>query len=160
MRFKLTNFLEYYKICETYYSIEVYVPLSEHDFYIIVEKLKYYCRKNHISWLAVFSDTDSKDAEQVIDRVGKVGRPKKRVKGTKVDGHTHITLVGSESHSGYKTACIIKQSIDKKYKKKVSRVVSKGDFEHGHNFIRYSLRQANIVRTGGDFNFRSIELFS
>ena len=102
----------------------------------------------------MFSDTDSNDAEQVVDRLGKIGRPRKRVQGTKIDGHIHTVVIGNQNTSAYKTACQIKCSIDKRYKKKVSRIESKGNSEHGYNYVRYSLRQANIIRTGGDFNFR------
>lgn len=155
MKFRLTDYFEYYKTEAVFYCIEIFpTPLTEQDFFIIVEKLKYYCRKKHISWLAVFSDTDSNDAEQVIDRLGKVGRPKKRVQGTKIDGHIHAVVIGDKSTSANKTACQIKDSINKRYKNKVSRIVPKGNSAHGYNFVQYCMRQANIIRTGGDFDFR------
>ena len=154
MRFNITDYFDYYRIGATAYSIEIYrKPLTEKDYLTICEKLKYYCRKDGVSWLAVYSTTDSKDAEQIIERTGKRGRPRKIVQGTKIDGHIHNIIVGTAEKSAYSTAHAIKKSIDKKYKKPACRVVSKGDNAHAYNDMRYCLRQADVVRTGGDFDF-------
>lgn len=154
MRFKIADYFEYYRIDATAYSIEIYQkPISEHDFLVIVEKMKYYCRKDGVSWLAVYSTTDSKDAEQEVIRTGKRGRPCKNVQGTKIEGHTHNIIVGTTEKSAYTTAHAIKKSIDKKYKKKVCMVKSKGNTAHAYHDMCYCLRQADIVRTGGDFDF-------
>ncbi len=155
MRFRITDYFDYHRLDSTAYSIEIYQkPLSENDFLTLCEKIKYYCRKNGISWLAVFSTTDSKDARQVKVSTGKRGRPRKIVQGTKVDGHIHNIVIGNSEKSAYSTAHEIKKSIDKKFKKKVCKVVSKGDNVHAYNDISYCLRQADIIRTGGDFDFQ------
>ena len=154
MRFNIADYYEYYRLDATAYSIEIYQKsLTEHDFLTIVEKLKYYCRKAGISWLAVYSTTDSENAEQAVIRTGKRGRPRKIVQGTKIGGHIHNIIVGTAEKSAYSTAHAIKKSIDKKYQKKACRVVSKGDNAHAYNDMCYCLRQADIVRTGGDFDF-------
>ena len=154
MRFKLTEYFDYYRLDASAYSIEIYQrPLTEHDYLMICEKLKYYGRKDGVSWLCVYSTTDSKDAEQKVIHTGKRGRPRKAVQGTKIDGHTHCLVIGNKNKSAYSTAQNVKKSIDKKYSKPVCRVVSKGDNAHAYNDMCYCLRQADIVRTGGDFDF-------
>ena len=154
MRFNITDYFDYYRLDATAYSIEIYQkPLTERDFLVIAEKMKYYCRKDGASWLAVYSTTDSKDAEQAVERTGKRGRPRKIVQGTKIDGHIHNIIVGTAEKSAYSTAHAIKKSIDKKYKKPACRVVSKGNNAHAYNDMCYCLRQADVVRTGGDFDF-------
>lgn len=154
MRFTLKSYFDYYRLRANCYSIEIYQrPLTEHDFLVIAEKMKYYCRKNGDSWFAIYSTTDSKTARQKVVRTGKRGRPKKFVKGKKIEGHTHNIIIGTRDKSAYSTAQKIKKSIDKKYNRKVCKVVSKSNSAHAYNFMKYCLKQADIVRTGGDFDF-------
>ena len=154
MRFTLNSYHDYYRLDANCYSVEIYQkPLTEHDFLVIAEKMKYYCRKDGVSWLAVYSTTDSDTAQQTAERTGKRGRPKKLVQGTKIDGHTHNIIVGTKEKSAYSTAQQIKKSIDKKYNRKICKVVSKGNSDHAYNDMKYCLKQADVVRTGGDFDF-------
>lgn len=159
MRFPLKDFFDYFKLDATVYSVEIYkTPLSLKEFLQLVEKFKYYCRKNDISWMLIYSTTDSKSAELITKRTGKRGRPCKTVKGNKIDGHIHSALIGNSSKSAYSTANIIKNSIDKKYNSrgiKCSKTVSKGNSYHAYEFIKYCMKQADIERTGGDFDFRA-----
>lgn len=155
MKFSLKDFYDYYKIDANCYGLEVYqTPLTEKDFLQIVEKLKYYCKKDKVSFLAVFSTTASNTAEQAVEHTGKRGRPRKIVHGDKVDAHVHLSIVGTKEKSAYSTAQKVKKSIDKKYEKPVCQVQSKGNTVHAYNYIAYSLRQADMIRTGGDFDFR------
>lgn len=158
MRFNLKEYFDYYKLPAVCYSIEIYkTPLSISEFEnMIVERLKYYGRRDGVSWLAVYSTTDSKNAKQAVERTGKRGRPRKVVKGKKVEGHAHVLIIGNKEKSAYSTAQTVKNSIDKKYQyynKKMSKVVSKGDNAHAYNFMEYSMKQADTVRTGGEFDF-------
>lgn len=153
MKFKIKEFFDYYKVDAVFYSIEVYLPkITENEFLTLFEKFKYYCQKNHISCLVVFSDTDSTTAKQMSVNTGKVGRPKKIVVGTKVNGHIHSIVVGKKA---YTTAQQIKKAVNKKYKRNVSKVKSLGDGLHGYNFIVYCMRQENKYRTYGDFDFNT-----
>ena len=153
MKLSAKTYLNYYKIDATFYSIEVYLAqLTESEFKTLFEKYRYYCRKNHCSCMVVFSDTDSKTAVQTIEHTGKVGRPKKRITGKKIAGHIHSIVVGNHSFS---TAQQIKQSIDKRYGKKVASIKSKGDGIWGYNYIRYCLNQCNQYRTCGEFDFKA-----
>jgi hypothetical protein len=127
--------------------------LTEAEFKKIAEQIRYYANKDSVSWLCVFSTTDSKTAKVQYERTGKRGRPKKVIVGDDVAGHTHICLVGNETQSAYSTATRIKKAVDKKYKKPICRVVSKGQELHASNYIAYCYRQADIVRTGGNFDF-------
>lgn len=155
MRFNITDYFDYYRLDATAYSVEIYLQgITEKDFTdIFCNKFGYYCRRDGVSWLAVYSTTDSKDAEQTAIHTGRRGRPRKIVQGTKKDGHIHNIIVGTAEKSAYSTAHAIKKSIDKKYQKKVCKVVSKGDNAHAYNDMCYCLRQADVVRTGGDFDF-------
>lgn len=155
MRFKILDFLSYYKTGACAYSVHIYVkPLTESDYKTIVEKFKYHCRRDGVSWLTVFSTTESESAEQTTIKTGKAGRPKKQVKGKKIDGHIHNVLLGSAKLSARKTALALKKSIDKKAAKKVCKVEHIGDGLHFYNTVKYNLKQADIVRTGGAFDFK------
>lgn len=155
MRFKITEYFDYYRLDANAYSIEVYVQgINQKDFRdIFCNKFGYYCRKDGVSWLAVYSTTESQDAEQTVIRTGKRGRPRKIVQGTKIDGHIHNVIIGTKEKSAYSTAQQIKKSIDKKYNRKICKVVSKGNSDHAYNDMKYCLKQADVVRTGGNFDF-------
>lgn len=159
MQFNAKDFVEYYKVGATAYSVEIYVtPLSVDDYKTIVEKFKYYGKRDGVSWQAIYSTTDSDTAKQTVNKTGRVGRPRKIVNGQKIDGHTHNIILGNANKSAHGTAQAIKKSIDKSYarkgkKTKVCKVVSISDGEHFYNKVGYDLRQADIIRTGGDFDF-------
>ena len=155
MRFKITDYNVYYKLYANCYSIHIYQsPLSKHDFKnIIVQKIRYHCRKGGFSWLAVYSTTDSKTARSAAVRTGRRGRPKKIIQGKKEDGHIHNIIIGTKERSARSTVHEIKDSLDKKYKRKICQVISKGNDDHAFNFMDYCLRQADIIRTSNDFDF-------
>lgn len=154
MQFKLLDFFNYYRLDSVAYSLEIYVtPMTMEDYLAITEKLKYYCKKDCISFLSVYSTTDSKTAKVVVEHTGKRGRPKKYIKGKKEKGHTHTLILGNKNKSAYTTAKRIKHSINKRYKKPVCKIVSKGNDLQAYNFIGYCYKQADIVRTGGNFDF-------
>ncbi len=141
------------------YNIQIFaLPITARDYLIIVEKIRYYCRKYNASWLAVYSTTNSKTANPTTCRTRKRGRPPKMIQGDKVDGHTHIVIRGSENQSAYKATQCIKESIDKRYErlgfeKKASKIVTIKNENHFNNFIDYCYRQADIKRSGGEFDF-------
>lgn len=154
MKFKLIDYINFVKLDSTLYSIEVFVtPLNMHDYLLIVEKLKYFCRKDNISFLSVYSTTESKSAKLVITHTGKRGRPQKTILGKKIDGHTHTIIKGNNCKSAYSTAKKIKKSIDKHYDKPVCKIVSKSDNIHAFNYIGYCIKQSDVLRTGGNFDF-------
>jgi hypothetical protein len=129
------------------------LDLTETEYKRLVEQIRYYANKNNISWLAIYSTTDSKTAKVQYERTGKRGRPKKIIAGDNVAGHAHICLVGNETQSAYSTATSIKKAVDKKYKKPICRVVSKGQGFNASNFINYCYKQADTIRNGGNFDF-------
>lgn len=137
----------------TLYSLEVYLELSPADFEKLFQKFRYYCRKENCSFLLVYSTTESKTAKrQRVKTTHKRGRPKKIILGTPVPGHCHSAVVKSDG-SARQCCLALKQSLDRKYKKPIARIVSKGVSEHALNFVAYSLRQADSIRQGGDFSF-------
>ncbi len=152
---KRADIEDYYRLDATCYSIEIYLkPLTPKDFKnVIVNKIKYYCSKDKVSWLAVYSTTNGKTAQQTVIKTGKRGRPKKSVKGIKEAGHVHCVIKGTAEKSAYSTVQKIKKSIDKTYGRKASKIISKGNTDHAYYFMFYSFRQADIVRSGGDFDF-------
>ena len=74
--------------------------------------------------------------------------------GKKVSSHCHLSVVGTKEKSAYNTAVRFKKSVDKKRGRKVCRVVSKGDQFDARIWIGYCLKQADILRSGGDFDFQ------
>ncbi len=155
MRFRLKDLLDYYRLDSNCYSIEIYVtPMTKHDYFVLREKFRYYCKKKCISWIAVYSTTDSATAKQTVIHTGKRGRPHKIVQGVEVDGHIHNLFIGNANTSAYSTVHTIKQSIDKLYHKSVCKVTSKGRDIHAYNTMAYCFKQADTTRTGGDFDFK------
>ena len=139
----------------TLYSIEIYVtPLSKKEFKTIAEKFRYYCRKGGCSWLLVFSSTDSKTARKRTEKTGLRGRPKSIVIGSKIDNHIHSAVKGSKERSAFSTCNQIKRSLNKRYGGNRTKVVSKGRGVHALNYVGYSLRQADTIRSGGDFDIK------
>lgn len=138
------------------YSLEVYQkPLNEHDFERIVGRIRYYC-KDDVSWLAVFSTTESATAKQIVNHTGKRGRPRKTVVGEKTDGHIHTAFVGTKEKSAYTVTQKLKKNINKMFGKNICCVSSKGKADHAYNWISYCLKQGDVTRTGGEFDFRGI----
>lgn len=139
----------------TVYQIQLFVtPLSLEDYLRIVEQFRYHCRKSDISWICGYSTTSSDDANTEYLRTGKRGRPKKMIVGSSVDGHQHNLFIGTEQTSAYSTVHRIAGALDKKYGKKVCRVKTVSSGLHLHNSIQYITRQSDVLRSGGDFDFR------
>ena len=128
--------------------------LTEREFLAIAAKLRYYANLDGVSWLAVYSTTESQSVQNKPQNNGKRGRPKKNLVGKKVNPHCHLTVVGTKEKSAYNTAVRFKKSVDKKRGKKITRVVSKGDSFDARIWIGYCLKQADILRSGGDFDFQ------
>jgi len=151
MLFHLSDFL----LDSPIYAVYLYREITEKEYLQICGIMRYYCRRDNVNWLAVFSTTESKSAELKYKKTGKRGRPKKQVFGKKVAGHTHISVTGKKEKSAYKTAQVIKRAFNKKYHKPISRIISKGNSIDARIWIGYSLKQADIQRSGGDFDFQN-----
>ncbi len=135
------------------YSVEIYSELSRADFEQLFQKFRYYCKKEGCSFLLCLSTTESKTAKRRRVKTHKRGRPRKIVTGTPVAGHCHSAVVKSDGSSPRKCCLSIKESLDKKTGKPISKIISKGVSEHAQNYVAYSLRQADSIRQGGDFSF-------
>ena len=147
--------LSEYLLDSPIYAVYLYREITEKEYLQICGIIRYYCRKDNVNWLAVFSTTTSETAEIKQIKTGKRGRPKKQIYGTKVSGHTHISVKGEMKKSAYKTAQVIKRAFNKKYHRPISRVVSKGNQFDARVWIGYCLKQADIIRSGGDFDFQN-----
>ncbi len=134
------------------YSIEIYKDIEPKDFEQLFQMFRYHCKKQRCSFLICFSHTDSRTAKQQKIKSCKRGRPRHIVTGTPVAGHCHSAVVKSDG-SARQCCLALKQSLDRKYKKPIARIVSKGSGIHAQNFVAYSLRQADSIRQGGDFSF-------
>ena len=156
MKFKLTDF----KLPARIYAVYLFeTGLTEREFLAISAKLRYYANLDGVSWLAVYSTTESRTAQNKTKNNGKRGRPTKQIIGKKVSTHCHISLVGTKSKSAYSAAIRFKNAVDKKRGRKVCRVVSKGNSYDARIWVGYSLKQADILRSGGDFDFQREGIF-
>lgn len=150
MRFR---FIDYYTK-RTAYQIWLFdVALSEQEYLRIVEQFRYHCRKSGVSWMCGYS-THSNTAHVEYLRTGRRGRPRKEIIGSGVDAHQHNLLIGTEDTSAYSTAHRICKALNKKYKKNVAQVHSISDGAHLCNSIKYISRQSDVMRSGGDFDFK------
>lgn len=151
MKFRLTDF----KLPARIYAIYIFqTGLTEREFLAIAAKLRYYANLDGVSWLAVYSSTESATAQSKPQKNGKRGRPKKFIYGKKTNTHCHLSLVGTKEKSAYSTAVKFKKSVDKKRGRKICQVVSKGDSYDARVWVGYSLKQADFLRSGGDFDFQ------
>lgn len=151
MRFRIKDFLS----MRTAYQIWLFdTSITEPEFLRIVEQFRYHCRKAKVSWICGYSTTSSDDAHVEYLRTGKRGRPKKVITGSGVDAHLHDLLIGAKSTSAYTTAHRICKAMNKKYGKRVAQVHSVSDGEHFCKYIGYVTKQSDVLRTGGDFDFR------
>lgn len=130
------------------------------DFYHIYESLRYYCRRDGVSFLAGYSTDDSDWSYVTSIKNGKPGRNKTIiVSDKKVDPHPHLLILGSTDKSGYKTAKDYKESVDKYYMSKgfltkLCRVRSVPDGKDLWDAVDYIYRQSFPIRSGGDFDFK------
>lgn len=150
MRFKVKDYLA----MRTAYQIWLFdTSISEQEYKQIVEQFRYHCRKSDVSWMCGYS-THSNTAHAEYIHTGKRGRPKKVITGSGVDAHQHNLLIGTEGTSAYSTAHRICKALNKKYRKNVAQVHSVSDGAHLCNSIEYIARQSDVLRTGGDFDFK------
>ncbi len=152
------NYIDWLSVNLSSYRIEIYLQgLTEKEFLALVGKIKYYCGKDGVSWLAVYSSTNSDTARITYKKTGKRGRPRKQIEGADELPHIHALITGTEDKSAKQTALKIKKSIDKRYKtlgKKISKVRSvSGRGDHFATTIHYDLKQADNYRTGGSFDY-------
>lgn len=151
MRFSLNDYL----LDANCYRIWIFQkPLTVDDYYTLTKKFKYYCGKHGVSFLAVYSTTESDTARQAAVHTGKRGRPKKIVTGEKTDGHMHCIIKGTKDKSAYSATQEIEKSLNKKFKRNICKVDSLGKGNHAYNFINYCWKQADVFRTGGDFDYK------
>lgn len=144
-------------IDSTLYSVEIYKQdISIEEFNRIVALFRYQCQKSGSSFLLILSTTNSTFAFPIIEQTGKRGRPRRKVYGRKVAPHLHSAVLGTAEKSAF-SVC---QEICKRLKEKhviAGKVVSKGREQHAVNYIEYCFRQADVVRSGGDFDFATME---
>lgn len=130
------------------YQLQLYKELTQKEFKAIARKIQYYCDIDNIGYLVVYSTTESTDAQPTFIRSGKPGRPRRIIQGTRTPPHAHICIYPiNENETCYTTAQRIKQSIDKKYGRKVCRTIAISDIKHQVNFITYQKRQADTIRS-------------
>ena len=147
---KITSDTEFPSIL---YSIEIYKNIEPKDFEQLFQKFRYYCRKQNCSFLLIYSTTQSKTAKRQKIKTHKLGRLQHIGTGTPVAGHCHSAVVKSDGSSPRKCCLSIKESIDKRTSKPISKIISKGSGIHAGNYVQYSLKQADCIRQGGDFSF-------
>ena len=150
MQFKIVD-LPKVELQAVLYNLEMYIiEPTDKDIMSLENALKYARKKNnHISWFIAVSDTESNSAVKYTEKTKKQGRPKIKVYGKKIKKHVHIGIIGNSDKSAYTVAKNIGQSMNKRFGKKITRVVAK----KGAGFITYSFKQANSFHTGGDFDF-------
>ena len=148
------DFEDMYSVKATVYFIEIYKAFDKQDFLRLCETVRYYCQKDNISYLFAFSTTDSKTAKPKYQMTGKRGRPRKVIQGKKVDGHIHNAFVGDKNKSCRQTILKIAKAINKKETKKITKINSISNGVDVHDYAGYILRQSDIIRSGGEFNFQ------
>lgn len=127
--------------------------LSVEEFYIFIERARYYCRKYGCSYIAGYSTTSSKDALKTSIRTGKPGRPKQIITGTEVEPHFHNLFIGNDNHSCWSAIQKVNACLQKRYGKHSTKIEGFDSFEHYYNAVNYVLKQSDILRSYGDFDF-------
>lgn len=145
----------YYGVSAVGYSIELYrVNLSKAEFNALFRMFRYYCQKDNVSCLIIYSTTDSATAQPIYQQNGERGRPIKIIEGTKVLPHQHNLVIGNENTSAFGTAKKIQKYLNKQYGLHSTKIVSKGNDYHFFNTVGYLYNQADIIRSYGDFDFK------
>ena len=128
------------------YSLEVYRTgdeLSDTDIYSIHNTLKRYQKRySYVSYLLV------------ISRKGYKQLTCGKYKEIKVARHVHIAAIGGIEESAYQYMKAVKKAVNKRFRKKVSKIVSHGKEQDAIYYINYCFDQAERYRTGGKFDFR------
>ena len=144
-----------YDVPAQVYYIEIYKQYTEQGFLQLCEKVRYHCSKHNVSYLLAFSTTDSKTAKPKHQRTGKRGRPRKIIDGKKVDGHCHNLFISDDKQKSCRQTILkIANSINKKEQRKVTKINSISNGADVHDFTGYILRQSDILRAGGSFDFK------
>lgn len=132
------------------YNLELYkTNLTYNDFRSICNTLNRYSKKfEEVSYLAVYSNVDSNCCIRKKLRNGQVGRPKIIVQGRNLDWHCHVIATGEKCYSYMEK---VKKAINKRFKAKVSKIVSKGTGRQAINLIYYCKKQASRYSANGIF---------
>ena len=132
------------------YGLEVYVQdITSNDFKSIVNALERYRKSfSHISYLCVYSSKDGQMCARMQIKNENPGRPKTVIFGKAVKWHCHIAVTGKHSYSYLEK---VKKAINKRFKRKVCKIESKGNEEHAINYVKYCYRQASFYRSYGVF---------
>lgn len=153
---KSQQLLETNLICSPLYVVEFYrTGINDKQFNAIKRRLFGICDELGVSCLLVSSTHKSNEKlKTVYIKTNGAGRPKKIIDGDEVDRHIHNCFVGKNAH---KAATKSKKYLDKNFTNKgtnVSQIKCVSDTDcHASNYINYCYRQADCVRTFGDFDF-------
>lgn len=132
------------------YRIELYTEIDERDIMSYLNTLRRIQKRfPHVSYFMAVSSVESKTAQKTCEYTGKRGRPKIVVRGKKVRLHIHQGAIGNKDGSAYKFQKEVAKSLNKRFGKKVTRVVSM----EGLDYITYSYEQSKSFRKGGSFDF-------
>lgn len=143
-----------YGIPVTPYRILIFrTNISVEEFYIFVERARYYCRKYGSSFIAGYSTTSSKDAMKTTIQTGKPGRPKQIITGTEVEPHYHDLFVGNNNQSCWSAVQKVNACLQKRYGKHSTKIEGFNTYQHFCNDVGYVLKQSDILRSYGDFDF-------
>lgn len=127
------------------YQVHIYrTGIERKEAQRIADIMRYHSGKVGVNWFMAYSRTDSKTAKPVFIHTGKRGRPSKRITGRPVEAHIHCCVQGEHAYTAGER---ISKAINKRYNGKITRLQSM-DAEHLKQFIVYSTKQAEMIRTG------------
>jgi len=132
------------------YGLEVYVQdITSNDFKSIVNTLERYRKEfPNISYLSAYSSKKGETSARIQIKTGNKGRPKTVIFGRDEKWHCHIAVMGKHAYSYLER---VKKAINKRFKRKVCKIESKGNKEHAINYVKYCYRQASNYRSCGEF---------
>ena len=154
MKFQASDFI----LPAVLYSLEIYeTDLTEKDITSIRNAMLHYRKRfPEVSFFFGVSTTDSASASRKTISTGKRGRPRTIIDGKKTDAHVHIGAIGKSKYQESARPFLnsVKNSVDKRMGRKISRVVGKGNNVHAIGFMGYSYKQCTPFEQSGDFDFR------
>lgn len=132
------------------YNLELYkTNITYNDFKSIFNTMNRYSKKfKEVSYLVVYSNVDSNCCIRKKLRNGQVGRPKVIVQGIGVAWHCHIVATGKNCYTYMEK---VKKAVNKHFRGKVSKIVSKGTGKQAIYLIYYCKKQASRYRANGIF---------
>jgi hypothetical protein len=136
-----------------------YLYLSDNDMDQIFDCIRDYARRANklypeASFFLGLSSTDSQDCSEKKLKTGKAGRPKKIIEGKKVNKHIHIAGTGKKICPAMS---FVKERLDKKFELESDGPVCKIESWKGINAVAYIYKQADKIRTVGDFDFDKLK---